>query len=108
MLDLILSQIPDGSLSWLGWVERLGGWAVVVYVIRYFMHCRTAENKEHKQEMVSLVGTWKQAVDSFQEFESENRTTHEVIVDSLKSQAETLTLIEANTRRSGRRGASGA
>ena len=98
-MDLLTILIPDGAMSWLGWVERLGGWAVVVYVIRYFMHCRVDENREHKEEMAALIGTWKQAVDSFQEFEDENRTTHEVIVESLKTQAETLVLIEANTRK---------
>ena len=92
-------MIPDGAVSWLGWVERLGGWAVVVYVIRYFMQCRITENKEHKEEMAVLVGTWKNAVDSFQEFEDENRTTHEVIVKGLNAQAETLKLIEVNTRK---------
>jgi len=90
-------------LVWLEWVERLGGWAVVVFVIRYFMQSRVIENREHSENMTALIIEFRRSVDSFKEFEDENRTTHEVIVDGLRAQAETLKLIEVNTRRANNR-----
>jgi hypothetical protein len=59
----------DGMM---GWVERLGGWAVVLIIVRWFM-----------MRLDIMIQQLTTAVSAFQRFESEEVVTHRAILNGL-------------------------
>ena len=56
----------------LEWVERFGGWAVVLAVVRWMM-----------ARIDRLIDTFERAIDTFHGFEREERKVHEEILRRL-------------------------
>jgi hypothetical protein len=53
------------------WIERLGGWAVVLIIVRWMM-----------SRIDRLLEGFLKALDQFQIFENEERRTHRAIVET--------------------------
>jgi hypothetical protein len=71
-------MIADAPV-WLEWVERLGGWGVVCFVVWWMMRRSDARDKM-LQAAFEKLGT---AVDTFADVERNNRCDHEKILDTL-------------------------
>lgn len=81
---MILDPDPVAAVNYLEWLERLGGWAVVVWIVAYFMKEARAERVAHEKEIEALVDTWSEVVETFKTFETEERKTHEEILKVLE------------------------
>lgn len=99
MISPILLSL--GSIEWEP-IERLGGWAVVVLVVWWFMRQterrskRSDERQEQYTEHVSkLVAAAEKGVASFENFEREERGVHESLA---KTQAKIIELLVEITR----------
>jgi hypothetical protein len=69
----------------LEWVERLGGWGVVIWVVAYFMRENKADRESHEEEMTKLVNSFSNAINSFQEHGEEERKMHQKVLDELRA-----------------------
>lgn len=72
------SRVVD--MEWMEWVERLGGWAVVVFVCWWMMK-RSDVRDKLLQAAFEKLGT---AVETFSKIEQQNHQDHQAINDSLK------------------------
>jgi hypothetical protein len=71
--------VPE-PITLLDWIERLGGWGVVLLVVRWMMSRIDADRREHRETTRELVGSMQAALDQFARFESEEHDTHDRIV----------------------------
>jgi len=71
-------MMPDPTL--LDWVERLGGWGVVVYIVWW----GTQHANKTRIQVDKMIETFRLAVQSFQTFEREERDAHEKILKRLQ------------------------
>jgi len=62
--------MPD-EVNALQWVERLGGWAVVLIIVRWMM-----------TRIDSLINGFTSALESFRTFETEERQMHSKILET--------------------------
>lgn len=67
------------DLSVLDWVERLGGWALVTYIVILGARHVNATRVQIDQ----LIKTFQDAVASFRRLEKEERDIHEKIITRL-------------------------
>ncbi len=66
-------------MEWMQWIERLGGWAVVVFICWWMMR-RSDSRDRLLQAAFEKLGD---AVDTFSEIERQNRQDHNKIVETL-------------------------
>jgi hypothetical protein len=66
----------------LDWVERLGGWAAILLVVRWMM-----------TRLDKLIDSFQETIATFRTFEAEERKTHEAIMESQKAIIDTQTKI---------------
>lgn len=64
---------------WLEWVERLGGWGVLVFVVWWMMRRSDVRDTLMQAAFAKL----SEAVDTFAEVERQNRADHKEILDTL-------------------------
>jgi len=69
----------DG-INVLEWVERLGGWGVVIWVVAYFMREMKADRQAHEKEIGRIVEGWSDVVRTFSQFEVEEKKAHAELI----------------------------
>lgn len=70
------------AIDGLEWIERLGGWAAILLVVRWMM-----------TRLDKLIDSFQGAIEVFREFEYEERKTHDVILKSQEQITATQTQI---------------
>lgn len=60
-----------GPTDVLDWVERLGGWAVVLIIVRWMM-----------SRIDTMIEGWQRALDQFARFEEHEESVHKEIVQT--------------------------
>jgi hypothetical protein len=68
------------------WIERLGGWGVVILVVRWQM-TRMDRMLDGLDKSVSMFA---ESLSTFQEFERESRRVHDIIVSTQREILEAI------------------
>ena len=67
----------------LEWIERLGGWGVVVWVVVTMMRSNERDRADHKEEVVAIIDAHDRAITKFEDLNRAEREAHSDIKASL-------------------------